>query len=83
MYYVLFQDMGLTKQYLRYAAAEVFGVIAGNKSNIAFLHLLGSQGKYCATGACEDVIIWDIRSGEKVCMNILYDKTSVRICYQL
>ena len=58
--------MGLTKQYLRYAAGEVFGVIAGNKSNIVFLNNAGSQGKYCATGACEDVIVWDIRTGDKV-----------------
>ncbi|XP_060567358.1 WD repeat-containing protein 3-like [Ruditapes philippinarum] len=57
--------MGLTKQYLRYASAEVFGVIAGNKSNIVFLNTAGSQGKYCATGACEDVIVWDIRTGDK------------------
>ncbi|XP_053396135.1 WD repeat-containing protein 3-like [Mercenaria mercenaria] len=57
--------MGLTKQYLRYAAGEVFGVIAGNKSNIIFLHIVGNHGKYCATGACEDVIVWDIRTGDK------------------
>lgn len=68
--------MGVTKQYLRYTASEVFGVIAGNKSNIIFLNINASQGKYCATGACEDVIVWDIRTGEKF-MTLKGDKHEV------
>ena len=58
--------MGLTKQYLRYAPADTFGLIATNKANIVFLDIKGVKGRYCAVGACEDVIIWDIRTGEKV-----------------
>jgi len=58
--------MGLTKQYLRYIAGDVFGLVGTNKSNVVLLKVHGSAGRFCATGACEDVIVWDIRTGEKV-----------------
>uniref|UniRef100_A0A672SJM8 WD repeat-containing protein 3-like n=1 Tax=Sinocyclocheilus grahami TaxID=75366 RepID=A0A672SJM8_SINGR len=59
--------MGLTKQYLRYAASAVFGVIGSQKANIAFVTLRGGEkGRYVAVGACEHVFIWDIRKAEKV-----------------
>ncbi|XP_041067791.1 WD repeat-containing protein 3 isoform X2 [Carcharodon carcharias] len=58
--------MGLTKQYLRYVASAVFGVIASQKANIVFVQLRGEKGRYVAVAACEHVFIWDIRKGEKV-----------------
>jgi len=58
--------MGLTKQYLRYAPAGLFNLVASSKANIAFLELKGTKGRYCAVGACENVIVWDIRKGDKV-----------------
>ncbi|KAM9320420.1 WD repeat-containing protein 3 [Gastrophryne carolinensis] len=58
--------MGLTKQYLRYAASAVFGVIASQKCNVRFVTLRGEKGRYVAAGACEHVFIWDTRKGEKV-----------------
>ncbi|XP_062906768.1 WD repeat-containing protein 3 [Mobula hypostoma] len=58
--------MGLTKQYLRYAASAVFGVIASPKANIVFVQLRGEKGRYVAVAACEHVFVWDIRKGEKV-----------------
>lgn len=59
--------MGLTKQYLRYVASAVFGVIGSQKSNIAFVTLRGGEkGRYVAVGACEHVFIWDVRKAEKV-----------------
>lgn len=58
--------MGLTKQYLRFVPSEVFGLVGTNKSNVVFLKIRGSAGRYCAAGACEDVIVWDLRTGEKV-----------------
>lgn len=57
--------MGLTKQYLRYNQQEVFGLIGTNKSNIVFLNIKWVNGRYCAVGACENVIIWDMRTSEK------------------
>ncbi|XP_046345376.2 WD repeat-containing protein 3-like [Haliotis rufescens] len=57
--------MGLTKQYLRYQHSAVFGIVGSQKSNIVFLDIRGTRGKYCAVGACENVLIWDLRTGEK------------------
>ncbi|CAN9498465.1 unnamed protein product [Ophioblennius macclurei] len=59
--------MGLTKQYLRYVASAVFGVIGSQKANIAFVTLRGGEkGRYVAVAACEHVFVWDVRKGEKV-----------------
>ncbi|KAM4558542.1 WD repeat-containing protein 3 [Odontesthes bonariensis] len=59
--------MGLTKQYLRYAATAVFGVIGSQKANITYVTLRGGErGRYVAAAACEHVFIWDVRKGEKV-----------------
>ena len=58
--------MGLTKQYLRYSAANIFGIIAGIKSNLKFIKYKSISGKYAAVGACEYVFIWDIKKDEIV-----------------
>ncbi|KAM3861701.1 WD repeat-containing protein 3 [Diretmus argenteus] len=59
--------MGLTKQYLRYAASAVFGVIGSQKANISYVTLRGGErGRYVAVAACEHVFIWDVRKAEKV-----------------
>ncbi|XP_077149721.1 WD repeat-containing protein 3 [Ranitomeya variabilis] len=58
--------MGLTRQYLRYAASAIFGVVAGLKGNVCYVALRGEKGRYVAVGACEHVFIWDTRKGEKV-----------------
>lgn len=58
--------MGLTKQYLRYLPGPVLGLVGGQKSNVVFLDIKGVKGKYCAVGACENVLVWDLRTGEKV-----------------
>uniref|UniRef100_A0A8C5T0F5 WD repeat-containing protein 3 n=1 Tax=Laticauda laticaudata TaxID=8630 RepID=A0A8C5T0F5_LATLA len=58
--------MGLTKQYLRYADAALFGVIASQKGNIAYVALRGEKGRYVAVPACEHVFLWDTRKGEKI-----------------
>ncbi|KAK3576496.1 hypothetical protein CHS0354_034171 [Potamilus streckersoni] len=58
--------MGLTRQYLRYVPSSVFGLIGSQKSNVVYLEIHGVLGKYCMVGACEDVIVWDLRTGEKV-----------------
>uniref|UniRef100_UPI003AAC76B0 WD repeat-containing protein 3 n=1 Tax=Centroberyx gerrardi TaxID=166262 RepID=UPI003AAC76B0 len=59
--------MGLTKQYLRYAASAVFGVIGSQKANICYVTQRGGEkGRYVAVAACEHVFIWDVRKAEKV-----------------
>lgn len=62
--------MGLTKQYLRYVASAVFGLIGSQKGNIVFVTLRGEKGRYVAVPACEHVFIWDLRKGEKVSKKI-------------
>ncbi|XP_071439850.1 WD repeat-containing protein 3 [Hetaerina americana] len=57
--------MGLTREYLRYAASGKFNIIASSECNAAFVTFQGFQGRYIAVGACEDVIIWDLRLLEK------------------
>lgn len=57
--------MGLTKQYLRYVHQETFGIIGSRQSNINFVNFRKTTGRYAAVGACEDVIIWDLRSRAK------------------
>ncbi|KAG6445882.1 WD repeat-containing protein 3 [Manduca sexta] len=57
--------MGLTKQYLRYVPSGVFNVIASGDCNSVHVSLNGVSGRYIAVGACEHVIIWDMRLGEK------------------
>jgi hypothetical protein len=61
-----FDIMGLTKQYLRYAAANIFGIVAGTRANIKLIKFKGVSGKYAAVGACEYVFIWDLKTGENV-----------------
>lgn len=58
--------MGLTKQYLRYVPSGTFNVIASADCNTTHVSLNGVSGRYIAVGACEHVIIWDMRLGEKV-----------------
>ncbi|XP_044270413.1 WD repeat-containing protein 3 [Tribolium madens] len=57
--------MGLTKQYLRYVPAGNFNIIASQNCNLKFVTLEGQEGRFVAVGACEHVIIWDLRLGEK------------------
>ncbi|KAM4681903.1 WD repeat-containing protein 3 isoform 2-T2 [Amazona ochrocephala] len=58
--------MGLTRQYLRYGPAALFGLVGSAKGNVAFLALRGERGRYVAVPACEHVFVWDTRKGEKV-----------------
>lgn len=72
--------MGLTKQYLRYAASAVFGVIGSQKANIAYVTLRGGEkGRYVAVAACEQVFIWDVRKGEKVRLCSRYNSSGATV----
>lgn len=63
--------MGLTTQYHRYDASGICALVASGKSNVAWLEYGGRTGKYCAVGACENVIIWDVKTGEQVSEHVL------------
>jgi len=53
--------MGLTKQYLAYRSIDSFNIIASGRSNINFVVLNNTEGRYVVSGAAENVIIWDLR----------------------
>nr|CAD7392861.1 unnamed protein product [Timema cristinae] len=57
--------MGLTKQYLSYVPAGNFNIIASTGCNVVFLTLEGQDGRFVGAAACEDVVVWDLRLGEK------------------
>lgn len=65
--------MGLTKQYLRYAPLNIFGIVAGTRCNPKLLRAFKrTDGKFVAVGACEYVFVWDLKKGETVCYLSIY-----------
>ena len=61
--------MPVTKQYLRYEHSETFGVVCGRKANVLLQPVASGEDKRRAlvvAPAAEDLIIWDLRKGEKV-----------------
>ncbi|KAL1518271.1 hypothetical protein ABEB36_001916 [Hypothenemus hampei] len=57
--------MGLTKDYLRYVPCGNFNIVSSQNCNVAFVTLQGQIGRFVAVAACENIIIWDLRLGEK------------------
>ena len=58
--------MGLTTQYHKYTAAGICSLVGSGKCNVVWIEHNGLKGKYCAVGACENIIIWDTKTGEQV-----------------
>lgn len=60
--------MPLTKQYLRYEATTSFGVICSRKTGPLLLKVArkGTERLVAVSPALEHVIIWDIKTGDKV-----------------
>ncbi|TDG47584.1 hypothetical protein AWZ03_006023 [Drosophila navojoa] len=57
--------MGLTKQYLAYRAIDSFNIIVSGRANVNFAVLEKSEGRFAAAPAAENVIIWDLRMGDR------------------
>jgi U3 small nucleolar RNA-associated protein 12 len=73
--------MGITKQYLRYAEASIFGIISGNRSNIQYIQHDGS--KYILCGSCEYVFVWNTKKNELKCkLNSEPNKSHVSLIVQ-
>lgn len=58
--------MGITKQYLRYIPSSNFNIICHPDCNAVFVTLNGVSDRFVAVGACENVIIWDLRLAKLV-----------------
>ncbi|XP_026843645.1 WD repeat-containing protein 3 [Drosophila persimilis] len=57
--------MGLTKQYLAYRAIDSFNIITSGRANVNFAIVDKTEGRYVAAPAAENVIIWDLRKGDR------------------
>ncbi|XP_037039640.1 WD repeat-containing protein 3 isoform X2 [Bradysia coprophila] len=68
--------MGLTKQYLAHRAAGKFNIIASGRSNVVFVNVNKTDGRYVAVGAAENTYVWDVRLGEKT-IEIDHEKNEV------
>ena len=65
--------MGIVKTYQRYGIVSQFGVVGSSRANVALLERTRPKSiskdnvsYLAATGANEDVNIWDTRKGELV-----------------
>lgn len=63
--------MVLTKAYLRYASVGRFGIVCSARGNGVFVNRKGIKPggavlPYVAVPALEDVIVWDVRTGDQV-----------------
>ena len=60
--------MPRTKQYLRYEQSASFGVVCGRKANVLFQTQPagGKRRALVIAPAAEDLLVWDLRKGEKV-----------------
>ncbi|KAK6631604.1 hypothetical protein RUM44_006133 [Polyplax serrata] len=57
--------MPITKQYLRYVPTTSFNLISSIDSNGTWVTLNNQEGRYIATGACENIFVWDMNLVEK------------------
>lgn len=67
------------KQYLRYVASGKCGVVASSWSNMVLVEQEAKRGPLCAVGACEDVIIWNLKQAEKHATLLSEDKHQVTV----
>ncbi|ESN98784.1 hypothetical protein HELRODRAFT_66838 [Helobdella robusta] len=69
--------MGLTKEFLRYAPDGMCNIVASTWSNFTIVNKPSQKGPLCAVGACENVVVWDMRKGEKHSTLLSEDKHQV------
>jgi len=50
----------MVKTYLRHGPTEVFGLVASSTSNSVW------DGRKAYVAACEDVLVWETRTGQQV-----------------
>jgi len=58
--------MGVTKQYLRYKPCGKCNLIGSTWARLTALYSSSAGGHIYAVGACEDVLLWNLRKAEKV-----------------
>ena len=73
------KSMVLTKAYLRYASVGCFGVVCSTRGHALFVKRKGQKSgsavvPFVAVPALENVIVWDIRTGDQVCHSLIVHK---------
>ncbi|XP_053957002.1 WD repeat-containing protein 3 [Anastrepha ludens] len=68
--------MGLTKQYLAYRPIDSFNIINSGRANVNFVTCNKIEGRYALTAAAENVIVWDLRLGNRA-LTLRRDKQEV------
>ena len=58
--------MGITKQYLRYKPCGKCNLIGSTWARLTLINSSSQGTQICAVGACEDVILWNLKKAEKV-----------------
>lgn len=58
--------MPLTHQYLRFTSGPTFGVLASAEARVAFVRYQNTASRYYAVTACENVLLWDTKTKQKV-----------------
>ena len=80
--------MPMQKTYKRYASLGSFGVVGSTRSNILMVknipYLRKSENTvYCITAALENLIVWDVRRGEKVDIYYFAPRFVPKICQMI
>ncbi|XP_068155815.1 WD repeat-containing protein 3 [Drosophila tropicalis] len=57
--------MGLTKQYLAYRPVDSFNIISSGRANVNFAVVDRTEGRFVASPAAENVVVWDLRLGDR------------------
>ncbi|XP_036333211.1 WD repeat-containing protein 3 [Rhagoletis pomonella] len=68
--------MGLTKQYLAFRPVDSFNIITSGRANVNFVIYNRTEGRYALAAAAENVIVWDLRLGERT-LTLRRDKQEV------
>lgn len=72
--------MGLTTQYLRFVAGDSFGAVANIEGQAVFVAINNVQDRYVASTACEDVILWDLKTKKKLAVCKGFESISIFSC---
>ncbi|XP_022656583.1 WD repeat-containing protein 3-like isoform X2 [Varroa destructor] len=72
--------MGVTTQYLRFVAGPSFGAVSNADGHAIFIRIKSMKHRYVAVTVCEDVILWDLKTKQKLTVCKGDKSEAVRLC---
>ncbi|OQR79441.1 WD repeat-containing protein 3-like [Tropilaelaps mercedesae] len=72
--------MGVTTQYLRFVAGASFGAVNNTDGRAVFVRIKSAKHRYVAVTVCEDVILWDLKTKDKLTVCKGDKSEAVRLC---